>query len=173
MAKPEQSPSEEGRAVEETLRDPGSGASSRGGSRKGGSRRGSRKAASRGGSQTPSRRSGQRQTRRHRVGGRRHPDIEVARLLVKRGYVEKPAAVEALKLQKRRAKQGKKRIPYLQLLVKQRHVEAALERSRADAAIVIPRRQPHLAALLRERWGSPPPVAPAGAVALELFRVPR
>ena len=129
MAKPEQSPSEEARAVEETLRDPATGASSRPASRSGGSKRGSRGARQRGSERGAStrgaqRRSGQRQTRRHRVGGRRHPDIEVARLLVKRGYVDKPAAVEALKLQKRRAKQGKKRIPFLQLLVKQRHVEA-------------------------------------------------
>ena len=52
--------------------------------------------------------------------GRRHPDIEIARLLVKRGYVPKADAVEALKLQKARAKAGKARIRFLQLLVKRR-----------------------------------------------------
>ena len=61
-----------------------------------------------------------------REGGsrRRHPDIEVARLLVKRGHLDKAQAVDVLKLQKLRAKEGKRRIPFLQLLVKQRLLPA-------------------------------------------------
>ncbi|MBL4846466.1 MAG: protein kinase [Planctomycetes bacterium] len=63
--------------------------------------------------------------RQRKKSSRRHPDIEVARLLVKRGFLKKPVAVEALKLQKKRAKDGKQRVPFLRLLVKQRLVEAA------------------------------------------------
>ncbi|MCO5167601.1 MAG: protein kinase [Planctomycetes bacterium] len=49
---------------------------------------------------------------------RRHPDIEVARLLVKRGLVAKAPTVEALRTQKTRAKAGKPRVPFLKLLVR-------------------------------------------------------
>ncbi|MBX3470305.1 MAG: serine/threonine protein kinase [Planctomycetes bacterium] len=49
---------------------------------------------------------------------RRHPDIEVARLLVKRGFVAKAPAVEALRTQKARAKAGKPRVAFLRLLVR-------------------------------------------------------
>jgi len=62
---------------------------------------------------------------RQRKGSSRHPDMEVARLLVKRGFIEKARAVDALKLQRRRAKEGKRRVPFLQLLVKQRLVPAS------------------------------------------------
>ena len=49
---------------------------------------------------------------------RRHPDIEVARLLVKHGLLEKSQAVVALKEQKRRAKETKPRVPFLRFLLK-------------------------------------------------------
>jgi len=48
---------------------------------------------------------------------RRHPDIEVARLLVRRGLLLKRDAVDALRTQKKRAKANKPRIPFLRLLV--------------------------------------------------------
>jgi serine/threonine protein kinase len=73
---------------------------------------------------------GSSRPRRSRKLVQRHPDIEVARLLVKRGFVEKPAAVEALKLQKERARAGKERVPFLQLLVK----KGALAAERLEAA---------------------------------------
>ena len=49
---------------------------------------------------------------------RRHPDIEVARLLVKHSLLDKSEAVTALKEQKRRAKEGKPRVPFLRHLLK-------------------------------------------------------
>ncbi|MGE0709928.1 MAG: protein kinase [Planctomycetota bacterium] len=73
------------------------------------------------GGRTRARSTGARE--RH-SGARRHPDIEVARLLVKRGYLQREDAVRALKVQKVRAKEGRKRVPFLQVLVKQRLLEA-------------------------------------------------
>jgi serine/threonine-protein kinase len=51
---------------------------------------------------------------------RRHPDIEIARLLVKRSFVRKGEAMEALKVQKQRAAEGKPRLTLVQLLVKRK-----------------------------------------------------
>lgn len=63
---------------------------------------------------------------RKRGGGkRRHPDIEIARLLVKKKFIEKPQAMEALKEQKARAAQKKNRLPLVQLLVKKKILEAS------------------------------------------------
>lgn len=56
---------------------------------------------------------------------RRHPDIEIARLLVKRGFLDKEAAVAALKVQKARARAGEPRIPFLRLLVKRKALAAS------------------------------------------------
>ena len=55
--------------------------------------------------------------RGRRRPARRHPDIEVGRLLVKRGFVAKRDAVEALRVQKTRAQAGKPRLAFLKLLV--------------------------------------------------------
>ena len=68
--------------------------------------------------------AGKKERRHTRRLARRHPDIEIGRLLVKRGFIEKVDAVECLKLQKLRAKQGKKRVPFLQLLVKRNVLDA-------------------------------------------------
>jgi serine/threonine protein kinase/tetratricopeptide (TPR) repeat protein/DNA-directed RNA polymerase subunit RPC12/RpoP len=91
---------------------------------KGKTRSKSRGERSKGKSQNKSR-TRARASVRQRKKSSRHPDMEVARLLVKRGFVEKARAVDALKLQRRRAKEGKRRIPFLQLLVKQRLVPAS------------------------------------------------
>lgn len=66
-----------------------------------------------------------RRARRREKLTRRHPDIEVARLLVKRGLIAKAPAVEALRTQKARAKGGKPRIPFVQLLVRSRVLDQA------------------------------------------------
>ena len=71
-----------------------------------------------------------RKGRRPPGPARRHPDIEVARLLVKRGYLDQKAAVEALRVQKSRAQAGKPRLAFLKLLVQ----KGALEPARLDAA---------------------------------------
>jgi hypothetical protein len=57
--------------------------------------------------------------------GRRHPDIEVARLLVKKGILPKPAALEAPKEQKARARDRKPRVNFLQLLVQRKSLAAS------------------------------------------------
>src|SRR5207237_991793 len=62
--------------------------------------------------------------RRKRSAARRHPDIEIARLLVKRGFVPKEVALAALKEQRARAQGKEPRLPFLQLLVKKRMLPA-------------------------------------------------
>ncbi|MCA8921557.1 MAG: serine/threonine protein kinase, partial [Planctomycetes bacterium] len=62
---------------------------------------------------------------------RRHPDIEVARLLVKHGLLEKSQAVVALKEQKRRAKETKPRVPFLRFLLKREFLnETSVQQAR-------------------------------------------
>ena len=62
--------------------------------------------------------------KKRRSLARRHPDIEIARLLVKNGIIEKKDALDALKQQKARAAGGKSRTPFVQLLVQQRKLSA-------------------------------------------------
>ncbi|MEZ0230220.1 MAG: protein kinase [Planctomycetota bacterium] len=72
-----------------------------------------------------SKEGGKREERKRRGGGkRRHPDIEIARLLVKKKFIDKPQAMEALKEQKARANAKKSRLPLVQLLVKKKIVDA-------------------------------------------------
>lgn len=55
---------------------------------------------------------------------RRSPDIEVARLLVRRGFVHERVAIEVLKAQKTRAQAGEARLPFLRALLEVKAISA-------------------------------------------------